>query len=392
MTAPALHIVIATEQNMANLIPALQCQAQTVWILQTPKMRAQRSPQHLADALKARGIATRCIDFPDEDIATMHANAEQLAASVGTQAVTINLTGGTKLMALSLMQTLAADLATRPGATAAHLVYCDTAHKRLEWLAPQPRSEPMQAVLRIEDVLRVQGYRIQDGSGGAHAAQRQRQAQERSTLTRWIGDHSARIGNFFGVLNHIAAEARGDGQRPFAREQTLPFRPKGEAAELLSKCHQAGLIHWQSGSSQVVFHDEEAAEYLSGGWIEEYAARKIKGAQPNGGQCPNLQIEHVDTKTRNELDAVLVHDNRMLVVECKAASVKDDVSDWIYKLAQLTRSVGGVMAQGLLLSARELNEQQRERAHEYRIKVLAAAQLRDLPDCLRDWMQGVPLA
>lgn len=386
MNTPDLHIVIATEQNIANLIPALQCQAKEVWVLQTPKMKERHSPTHLADALRSRGIEVHRLDFVDNDVAAMHAQAERLAARVGTRPVTINFTGGTKPMALALVQTLGADLATRPGATAPHLVYCDTANRKLDWLAPTPRMEPMQAVLEVEDILLAQGYRIVNGSGGAKTDIWMQQAQARSQLTRWLGENSSRIGAFFASLNAMACAARPEDGRPFTPQQQLRFVPTGYAAEVLGRLHQAGLIDWQAGQMQVQFLSEQAAEYLSGGWMEEFAALKLRGAHANGGYRPRLQIEQVDTKTRNELDAVLVHDNRMLVLECKSATTHGDISDWIYKLAQLARAVGGQMATPLLLCARSLNDTQRARAKEYRVEVLSASELRTLPDYLRAWM------
>jgi hypothetical protein len=319
----------------------------------------------------------------------LHRQAERIAREVGSRAVTINFTGGTKPMTLALVQTLAADLATAPGAEPPHLVYCDTKNRRLDWLAPQPRSEAMQPVLGIDDILLVQGYRRVGGTGGPNLAGWQAAAQERADLTRWLGEHSAELGGFLGALNHVANAARADPHRhkPFEPEQRLRHIPNGAPKELLRRACAHGLISW-GGADTVHFHDDSAAQYLGGGWVEELAALKMRGLRPNGGWEPRLCIEHVDTRTRNELDAVLVHDNRMLVVECKAARPDDDLSDWIYKLAKLAEAVGGQMAQAMLLSAREMNQAQRNRAKEYRVDVLSAGELRQLPERLRHWTQA----
>jgi hypothetical protein len=84
-----------------------------------------------------------------------------------------------------------------------------------------------------------------------------------------------------------------------------------------------------------------------------------------------------------------VHGNRLLVVECKAAVARDnDVPYWIYKASQLARSVGGQLAQPLLLSARAIGDLPRQRAREYGVDILAAAELATLPDYLKRWMAG----
>lgn len=63
MTRPTLHICIATGQNLANLIPAVQLQAEEVVILETSDMRF--SAENLKTALKARGIKVRRLAFDD---------------------------------------------------------------------------------------------------------------------------------------------------------------------------------------------------------------------------------------------------------------------------------------------------------------------------------------
>jgi hypothetical protein len=383
MHTPDLHLMIATGQNLANLIPALQGGTREAWVLRTPAMQA--SARHLKAALEARGIDVQLIDYADDDVTRLHGQAEQLARQVGRRALVVNLTGGTKLMTLALVQTLAADLQTAPGAAAPHLVYCDTVHRRLDWLAPQPRSEPMQPVLKIDDVLLAQGYRRQPG-GGAEAADWQRRADGRSNLTRWLGDHAQDIGGFFGALNALAQRALPAGAG-FAPEQQLNFTPGSAAADLLRLARDASLLSWDD-RTRVVFHDRDAAEYLGGGWVEEYAGFKVSGARANGGWTPRLRIEHVDTKTTNELDGVLVHDNRLLLVECKAARTDEALADWVYKVSQLARSVGGQLARPLLLTAREVGGAHRGRAREYGVDVLAAGELRRLPDYLRNWMAG----
>lgn len=381
--APSLHLCIATGQNLANLIPAIQCRAQEVWVLQTPEMRA--SADHLADALKARGVRVARIDFDDSDVSTLNAQAAAIAERLDGRAVTINVTGGTKLMTIALVETLAAHLATGSTETRPHLVYTDTRHRRLDWLKPTPRSESMVDVLRLNDILLAQGYRRKPGSGGAEAAEWQRAAQERKDLTGWLGKHVAQLVRFFGALNKLSHDAINEPRGPWRPAQELAFTPGEVNARLLRKAHEAGLLEWD-GQTSVVFRDDRAARYMGGGWVEEFAGLKISGARPTDW-APRMTVEHVDTRTSNELDAVVAHGNRLLVIECKAAAARDfDVPDWIYKSSQLARSVGGQMARPLLLSARPISEPHRKRAQEYGVDVLSGAELASLPAYLRKWM------
>lgn len=376
--APELHLVIATGQNLANLIPSLQLGAREVWVLQTPRMKA--SAGHLADALRAREIEVRRMDFDDRDVATLHEQAEHVAEQLDGRPVTINLSGGTKLMTLALTQTLAAHLGTGAEQAVPHLIYTDTEHQRLDRLAPAPHSEPMQSVLKLPDVWLAQGYReLSD----PERANRQRTAEERKGLTRWIGEHAATLARFFGTMNALAQAAAAEGQ-PFAGEQYLDFVPGGKAAVWLEQATQAGLLYWD-GSERLVFPDPAAARYLGGGWAEELVWLKAQGCQCDGGWSPGLRLKHVGSGSENELDTVLLHRNRLLVVECKAGRAGERATDWIYKLAQLARQIGGSFAQSLLVSARPLGAEHLRRAQEYGVSVLAAQDLARLGEWLRDW-------
>jgi len=383
-TPPDLHLCIATGQNLANLIPALQCGAREVWILQTPAMR--QSASHLAAALKARNITTKRMDFADQDVTTLQSQAEAIAEQLDGRPVTINLSGGTKLMTLALSGTLAEHLATDVNSPP-HLLYMDTQQHRLDWLRPTPRSEPMADVLKLNDILLAQGYRRQAGSGGAEAAHWQRDAEVRKDLTRFMGDGAQSLSRFFGTLNYLAHRALNRPNGPWQPEQHLDFVPGGPAAELLRRASAASVLVWDD-QTQVVFNSAEAAQYLAGGWVEEYAGLKISGMRPTDW-APRVLIERADGHTPNELDAAVVHGNRLLLVECKAANARDnDVADWIYKASQLARSVGGQLAQPLLLSARNVSEAARQRAKDYRVDILAAEELANLPKYLAGWMKA----
>jgi hypothetical protein len=235
---PDLHLCIATGQNLANLIPTIQLAAREVWILQTPAMRASAS--HLYDALKARGIEVKRIDFADDDVARLHTQCERLAEALDGRPVVVNITGGTKQMTLALTDTLAPHLDTGGAPTALHFVYTDTARQRLDWLRPVATSEPMQDVLRLDDILLAQGYRQQEGSGGAEWARWQRAAEGRVRLTRFLGDNAAKLSRFFGTLNWLAQSALNEPTGPWRAAQSLDFSPGAQAAAALRLARSRG--------------------------------------------------------------------------------------------------------------------------------------------------------
>lgn len=293
-----------------------------------------------------------------------------------------NATGGHKLMTLALSDRMEV-------AEALHLLYCETRHDRLDWLKPVPIIEPMLDVLKLEDILCVQGYRIRRRT--ERDAYWLKDANERETLTRKLGDNADKLAKFFGHLNGIADQAlKNEPDGPLRPQQQLPFTPGGRNAEVLSEAMKLGLLHWD-GETEVVFASKAAARYFRGGWLEEYALLKLRGIKPSDFSV-DVVVESVEGKTENQFDALVAHRNRLLVIECKTARFglnehKD--SNYIYKLAQLSRRIGGIMSRSLLLSARPVSEDILRRAKDNQVDILAAEEVRNLVGYIRDWMSEV---
>lgn len=378
MTRPTRHLCIATGQNLANLIPSLQLGATEVMILETPAMRDAAT--NLKRALEARGIACTRIAFDDATPEAIRTSAEAIAMELGTEPLVFNATGGHKLMTLALagnLEALADDL---------HLVYAETRHDRLDWLKPLPAMDPMTDVLGIDDILRAQGYRrTADGNRDAFW---QADADARANLTRKMGDDAERYERFFGTLNRLADYALADENR-FAPRQEFEYAPGGRNAELLSEARRIGLVRWDD-DTVLTFASPEVAAYFRGGWLEEYVWYKLRGLRPHDWAV-NLKTQSYATQVENECDAVVAHRNRLLVIECKTSGFgRNETRDvgYIYKLAQLSDQIGGSMSRKLLLSARPINDDIRHRARDYRVDILAAADVRELVDYLKRWMRG----
>jgi len=377
MTAPpAVHVCIATGQNAANLIPLEQLGAQEVWVLQTPEMRARAA--HLQTALARDGRIITRVDFDDSSPEAITRSAQAVTVQLDGRHVILHATGGTKLMVLALREELRL---VEAGSGSLEILYAETGRRRIDWLGPNPRTEAMRPVLDLRAMLLVQGYRIEGDNRHVEAQQR---AQPRAGLTRELGDHAARHEKYLGTLNWLAsAAAEAKQERDLTR--FLDYPPGGGFASLLRKAQTLGLLAWD-GATAVTFTDHSAAGYLAGGWLEEFVLLKLIGGLVKPGHfSTNLRITSVDDKVDNEIDAMLVHDNRALLVECKTRRQEREAQDAIYKLAQLRDRLGGSVASALYLSARPVVEEVLKRAREYRVDVLAGAEVADLVPWIRRW-------
>ncbi len=375
-----IHLCIATGQNAANFIPLKQLRATEVWILETPDMKKQHSARSLSTALKALDSVphVRVLPFDDSTPTAMQEAALQLAsAQLDGRDVVFHVTGGTKLMVLAIHQQL---VNLESGSGRYRLLYADTQRQMLDWLGTGASAEPMADVLRLEELLQVRGYRT---TNDTRPAKDQQRAAARADITRFMGDHAAKLKGFFGALNFHGRKAALGTELM----QEFNYLPGGDGGKLLVKADTQGLLTVNEALSTVTFASTEAATYFSGGWVEEYVFLKLTGISRPGQYAMNVRIAQVHTKTENEIDAILVKHNRSLIIECKAKK-QDDAQAAIYKLGQIVRQVGGLMSRGLYVSAIAVSDADRNRAREYGVDVLAGEELATLNDYLRNWIKG----
>ena len=240
----------------------------------------------------------------------------------------------------------------------------------------------MKDVLTLNELLLLRGYRT---SNDTRPAQIQQRASERAKVTRFMGEKSAQLKGFLGALNYHARQA-ADG-KSLAREFDYLPNTHSPAGKLLELAQQQELLSSDENYNQVTFASAEAAEYFCGGWVEEYVFLKFTGILAPSQYTLGAQLTHSISKTSNEIDGIAVARNRALIVECKAKK-QDQAQDAIYKLGQLVKQVGGLMARGLYVSARQVSDTDRARAREYGVDVLAGEELAGLSDYLRQWKEG----
>lgn len=374
----AIHLCIATGQNAANLIPIKQLDAQEVWILETPAMKAQRSGADLKQALDAYVPTVKCLPFDDGTPQSICDAAAKLAnEALDGRDVIFHITGGTKLMVLAIHREL--DL-LNSGTGSYRTLYADTQKQTIDWLDAQPIQEPMKDVLTLQDMLLLRGYRT---TSDTRPAKDQQRAAARAAVSRHMGEQAQALRGFFSTLAYKASLASEGG----SMTQQFDYPPGGPAAKLLTMAVKNSLMQWTAGHSDITFTDRDCARFFAGGWTEEYVFLKMTGLLKSGLYALNAKVIQNRTKTENEIDAIAVKNNHALLVECKSGK-QAKAQEAIYKLSQVVRQVGGLMAKGLYISAQQVSEADRSRATEYGIDVLAGEELQNVNQYLRNWAKA----
>ncbi len=110
---------------------------------------------------------------------------------------------------------------------------------------------------------------------------------------------------------------------------------------------------------------KQQTQYLTGGWFEEYIYHKIKNMlQPN-----DIILGAKTTSTNNDLDVVFVLGNKLFVVECKTGVERRGMlNEIVYKASALKENLFGLSAKSFIFSLGADNEEWSKAAENMGIK------------------------
>lgn len=383
---PQLHILIVSDQLLGNLIPTLMRRPEQVALIVTPSMEKQA--RRLTTLLEEQGIVVRHFkNAPDVNLSDLQNFALEVIACLSGEVdeIELNLTGGTKLMAIGFLEVLRSEV-TR-------CVYTDTAHGRLEVLTAKGQQRPYQPqpldpVLDVSTYLRAQGFQIR--SVQSNDADYMKGVHDRKAVCKKLAQQAADWGDCLGALNDLASRAMAN-EELLEPNQVLSRAPHGRWEHALGWLASEGMLDWQGGV-EIDFLDPERTRFLNGGWLEEYVYHRLV----DEGVC-DVALSVTGTwegaqGARNEFDVVAVHNNHLLVVECKTSKHgREDAADdkQLYKLNSLSKGVRGLFGHTWFVTARPTPPSMASRAKQYDIDIIGPDRLPRLRDVVRQWIAHV---
>jgi CRISPR-associated protein Csx16 len=426
---PALHLCIASGQQLPNAVPIQVSAWDRVVIFASRRMKdsGDRLAAFVADEAARRGRPEAAevlrFDLPDEGSlpklrTAVQAAVAELRRQYPQHQLVLNITGGLKLMTLAFADVLRGQ---------ARILYCDAERGVLD--AVEPEGQPPALLgpeLDFETYLRVQGFRIVDG-GVPDAAQRQRM-DERRALTATLALQLPGVGQsvhamvggsrcrgLAALVRKLAADAVDSARSgAFAAVQHARLlddtRIGAEGMSLIRHLKQARLLvkgtEVEAGARdlQVCFADEEAARYLAGGFLEEFAWLSARAAG-----LPEAHVginAHLDPLVRragrrgdalNEVDVGVAWNARLLLIECKAGrqlGSGDKAQPILNKAVAVRNGVGGALARSWIVGDTVLPAKDaadigaRAKVGQVELR-LGAGELERLPRTIAEWA-GLP--
>lgn len=379
------HICLVSDQILPNVIATRVLKPDTVHLVVSASMREQAT--RLKRLLEKTNVTVHVHhDAPVRRIGELRDFALGLISNLeslyGDRGLVLNATGGTKPMALSFVQAFTALSASAP------IVYVNTEAGVIEWL-----DDSGGVAMNIPSILDIPDYMAAYGITYRCAISDNAEATDviigRKPLTKSMAKEAAEDDRWVGALNYVLKDVLDDDGDTLALPVVTPERPlPGAARRVLHHAEEFGLVTI-GGEGGFTVLSVDAARYLRGGWLEEYAWHTARDA---GLDDVRLSVTFTwdgnrREPARNEMDVVIVHGNRMMLIECKTANITDRTAQTLYKLESLGRNAGGLYGRQLLLSARGLRDDEVERARAQHVEVLQGGEVTKLRDSLLQWAQ-----
>ena len=382
-----VHLVIVTGQAQANLIAILQLKPDVIVLAISDDM--EKNASGFIDLLKSTipNIPIQSFShIPDVGVATIEAKAKEIAEQLQYKfpqgMITYHATGGNKLMMLGFCEIFS---------TANNeVIYTHTAHGHIEFI--YPRHKPVitiEPVLDMKTYLRSLGEQYKPNSNNDWETI----ARNRKNLTFWLGNKANQLGGFFKTLNAIAMSALADFDKGCIQSNQRLTLKKIPALwlEALKKLANQGICEWnKTDTNSLIFNNAACARYLGGIWLEEYVwliASELNISEVTAN-VEFTELASANGTVLNEIDCIAVHNNHLLIIECKTVAFKEKAtknSDILYKLNTLGSRAGGLYGDKWLVSASPLDKYTQSRAETYKIKTIAAEQLKNLKTELENW-------
>lgn len=363
------HVCLVSAQATPNLLPLLDERWRPLKVVLATSEAMRSQSDALAALLRTKGVKVEALQLRDAyDYSALCDDFLGFLAASADTSMALNVTGGTKLMAVAAQEVFRADQRAA--------FYVNIENDEIVFLGGG-HSTPLQAKLKITESLRAHGYTTQGGETP------QISARQRDLAARLV-DHVGAAGRALGQVNSLAQQARSSLHCKLTDDQLDSLA----LAQMLGLFTDAGYAAQAHG--MLTFPDESSRAFVNGGWLELHLLQVLGDLRGTHAGITdvvlNLQVVHPDGRTRNELDVAFMYRNTLHIIECKTANLAqpgvthdDKATEAIYRMESLLK-LGGLRTRGMIVDYRgafAASEANRKRAQLARIEVLSAGELKD---------------
>lgn len=381
------HLCLVSAQATPNLLPVLdeRWRPKRVVLACTTQMKTATLALKEVIRTKCQGVQVDELELPSAyDYAALADAFLVFLAENQDEDIAVNVTGGTKLMAVAAQEVFRAN--GKPA------FYVNADSDEVVVIGEKAISQPLSATLKVNEMLAVHRYPVA-------GQQRPQVTREQRDLAARLIDHVDGAGQALGSFNALAKVAESD-LRVEMNDSQYDSRA---LSQIIALFEEANYVK-QNGHT-LKFTNEAARAFANGGWLEfhVYEALQALRAQHQGLADVALNVKVAYPKAMggtemNEIDVAFLHRNTLHLIECKTANLalpgsaeSDKGTDAIYKVESLLK-LGGLRTKAMIVDYRgklSSSPANLKRAKDANIVIASGPQLRDLKGFIsRLWLSA----
>ncbi|GEM_PF-415686 len=212
------------------------------------------------------------------------------------------------------------------------------------------------------------------------------------TLASVWANNAKRLHGSLSTLNYLANRTSGESLTSVA--MTKQHLSNDSLQLLVDELLRANAIIY--AKKRITFADNNARFFAGGGWLELAVTTHLQNIKKDNNKIQDIalgvevevELENAQSSKaiKNELDNVVLANNKLHVIECKTAKMKDNQTDVLYKLDSLRRRLGSKRARCCLITFFPLKRHEYLRAQISSIHVICLAEDSDWKQSLTTWL------
>jgi hypothetical protein len=321
---------------MANVIPVFMYKPRVIVLFATPEEK--HTADHLEKLFVSKNMVVNRIDNLDAYDYLKFKDCVLNELNKVTGDVWLNVTGGTKLMALAAYEAFAEK--------ELKIIYCNTDRNQIIHLFPKLRTEKLELDISIDDYLQSYGYKV--------VSSRNKEVKKeyfelfeliesnnlKLPFTKFLDDYRSKTGSENPVKTYVDKK-----NRIFSIQKT-----------------PTSIILFVN-NRKFKFNDEK---FLKGDWLEYYMIYTLQKQNIK----PEVGVKIISTSNvENEIDIIFIKDYQLYLISCKSGKNNDPNKD-IYEIETLRNIAGGTFGKAYLFTIQVLTERMKHRAKDLKIETL----------------------
>lgn len=380
-----VHFCLISDQAAPSLLPILDpdFKPKEAVLLVSDKMKS--NAEALEKVFKEKNIKVTLVRIENiYDSQEMENCFIELIDQFDGKDIALNVTGGTKLMAIVAQNTFA--MGGKP------IFYVDSDNNQILFIS---RDEKGQSIPNKMLNCQIDLKTYLSAYGMVYKSTKQPLASEQliTNLEPFIKQYD-KYKDDIPLLNSYAAESQKSGFKvDFKHHKVKSF------VTLLEELHHKNLLDFDR--HRIDFRDTVHKDLLNGVWLEEITYKAIENIKSIQDKALSLEVGNSsydqskhqyalkNQGNQNEFDIAFMAKNRLHIIECKTQLMNKEggikSEEILYKLEAL-KNYGGLMTKKCLVSYFEVPESVKNRAKELHIEIIQGKDLQRLREKISNWI------